>query len=311
MSNFSPYIYELKNLPLVTIKEIDNLFENFTFLNKPKERNTYKISLRQLIHYLIDFGIGYNSVCITTLLEGNKQQFASTMYVNRHESRSPLRPATVVDLKEKLRGAIETLISETIQNNRSGVTVVDTIYPKYIFTLDTKLDSFKLKQLTGKEYIEDTDFVDFAYSNTTQSISKITRENGYIPAKMLLLCPSHDHGKTVNETMKKSINYHWDCYLKPDDGVAWFNHINDVFILNHGSGYGDDAIGSPWNADYSGGHLPSAEVTGPSFSPSWQFPDGVECYPNDEVLPKNTIDGENVTIRFPGRSYRLFKQVGT
>lgn len=308
MSNFSPYIYEINNLPLVTIKKIETLFDHFTFLNKPKERNVYKVSLAQLIHYLIDFGIGYNSVCITTLLPENNgnQEFATTMYVNRHETESPLRPATVVDLKEKLLGAIRTLIHATIQEDRFGATVVDTIYPKYIFTLDTKLTSSKLKQLTGKDYVEEENFTDFPFTNSTTSQSKITNANGLVPADSVLLCPNHNHGGTVNETMKNAINYSWSIYLKPKGDTVWEHHGNIMFI-HHGGFHngGRDALSPVWNGNVSS-HI--GTVTAPSFSPSWQFPTGVSCYANDPVYPTNNTSG-GVTIRYPGRRYRLFKLV--
>jgi hypothetical protein len=311
MSNFSPYIYEINNLPLVTIKKIETLFDHFTFLNKPKERNVYKVSLAQLIHYLIDFGIGYNSVCITTLLpetNGN-QEFASTMYVNRHETESTLRPATVVDLKEKLLGAIRTLIDATIQEDRFGATVVDTIYPKYIFTLDTKLTSSKLKQLTGKDYVEEEDFTNFPFTNSTTSQSKITNANGLIPADSVLLCPNHNHGGTVNDTMKNAISYSWSIYLKPKGDTVWQNHGGIIYEYGggfHSEGW-DKQISPIWNGDcYSSGNI--GEVNVPSFSPSWQFPTGVSCYANDPVYPTNNTAG-GVTIRYPGRRYRLFKLV--
>ena len=307
MSNYSPYIYNLGDLPLVTIKKIEEYFEHFTFLDKPNERNVYKISLAQLIHYLIDFGVGYNSVCTTAVT--SRQEFATTMYVNRHESSSPLRPATAADLKEKLLKVVETLIHETVQQDKYGVYATDSIYPKYIFTLDEELDSIKLKQLTGKDYIEEKDFVDFPFTATTAPSTTITYEDGYVFADFLLLCPEHKHGgddKFTNQ-MSKSIKYSWHAYLKPDKGVAWWGHINNIHTKSDDGT--SDPIGTLYNQVSS--RWKPTTCNSPSISPSWQFPNSVSCYPNEKVYPGNTEDvkgGKYVNIRYPGRRYRLFKR---
>ena len=91
MNDFTPYIYEIGGLPSVTIKKIEDYFNHFTFLDKPDYRNVYKLSLGQLINYMVKFGIGYDSVCITSIT--NQQEFKTTMYVNRHESTDMRRPA--------------------------------------------------------------------------------------------------------------------------------------------------------------------------------------------------------------------------
>ena len=86
MGTFTPYTYKISDfhqLKNYNGSELDAyLYETFTMLNKPVKRNVYKISLAQILHYFIDFGIGFNSVCSTNVT--SIQTFRTTRYMNRH-----------------------------------------------------------------------------------------------------------------------------------------------------------------------------------------------------------------------------------
>lgn len=310
MSSFSPYIYNFNKSGIFTTLQIDvgdinSYYETFTILVKPEKRNVYKISLAQMLNYFVDFGIGYNSVCSHELKKD--QVIYTAMYVNRHQSTSNKRPATVADFKKKLFGVVDAMIAHVVQPDTSGMHNSNRIYPTYFFTLDETLDSYKLKKITGKDYTEVTNFSDFAYSAST-NYSMPKYPDGYVPADTMLLCPEHDH-KDISKEMKKSIGYDWSSWLKPQGHTMWDGHAGNVNVKQFSKYNFDQWI----NPIYSG-KIASTEECAVETSPRWEKPQSVSCFENEKVYPKNTLDvygGKYVTIRYPGRRYRLFKMVGT
>ena len=167
MNNFSPRTYQIYQYDDTDLSQISYYYNCFTLLEKPVERNVYKVSLAQMLHYMFDFGIGYNSKCVTTLT--TQQQFILGRYVNRHATESVKRPATVADLKRKILDVVEEMVRRTVKYNGRLMAKSNTIFPKYLFTLDTSLTPLKLKQITGHDYVEVSDFENFAYSSSDPS----------------------------------------------------------------------------------------------------------------------------------------------
>lgn len=315
MSSFSPFIHQFSELQTSQDDDIETYYHRYTLLAKPypppndQSKNAYKISLAQILNYLIDFGIGYNSVCITTLT--NEQQFSTGMYVNRHETNSSKRPATVADLKTIVEKIVRSMVYHTVYHNGTtdGVKKTNNIYPTYLFTLDENITSEKLKELTGIDYVEVADFKDFPCTEGRDYLMpKYT--DGYIPVDDMLICPKHGHKS--NDSLQNSWKYHW--YVKISSNkklIIWAGHATklgnmllyktkspDVTLNTINCGTKNDELKWTNNA--------SAEY---KCEPSWEYPESVLCHKNNPVYPANTKDG-NVSIRWPGRRYRLFKQVG-
>ena len=126
------------------------------------------------------------------------------------------------------------------------------------------------------------------------------------------MCPAHNHGGDVNSNMQDAISYNWKISLAPDNGIGWVSHVTQVLGLHKGAAR-DDHIQTYWNVANDHGSWPKKlPCACPSMSPNWQFPTSVSCHLNDKVYPPKTKtinDVKYVSIRFPGRRYRLFKQV--
>jgi len=317
MSNsFSPYIYQISELKSLSLPSIDECYNDFTLLVKPDtdnpskpSRNVYKVSLAQMLHYFNDFGLGYNSVCSTTVIV--QQQFSSAMYVNRHGTNSPKRPATIADFKKKVLDIVNAMIAHVVQSDGMGVEVADTVYPKCIFTLDEMLDVVKLKQLTGRDYIEIKDFTDFAYANSGNPYSMPKYQDGYIPADEMLMCPQHNHG--YDKRMKKSIKYQWCAKLKPNGKTIWWRHAWNVGLTRGEllTEY-DNVLTNIFNLYTPPGQDDTLHTSiSTSCTPNWEYPaKNINCYDNNPVYPINTVEtngSKQVSIRWPGRKYRLFK----
>lgn len=305
MSTFSPYKYRLNGFDKIKSmnnSHIENFYNAFSFFNKPIQRNAYKISLAQILNYLVDFGIGYNSVCVTTVT--TYQSFNTARYVNRHGTSSDKRPATISQIKEKLKDAVQAMIRHAVKygNTNNGIKKIDTVYPKYIFTLDTDKNLIqKLKLLTGCTYKDiSDDFTDFAYTSDT-GYAMPAYSNGYVPADTLLMCPPHNH--ETHPDMRKSMVYKWSVTLETHGNVGWEGCMNGCYLAQYQTMH-EDPVLSP--------------ATGPSNivtvvveskgTASWQYPNGVVCEENEKVYPENTMEvgGKNVVpIRYPGRRYRL------
>lgn len=311
MSSFSPYTYDISQLNSyegLSNKNIDEYYNVFTMLAKPEQRNVYKLSLGQLIHYMVDFGIGYNSVCKTTVT--SLQKFTTGMYVNKHGTKSPLRPATVADLKEKVKDVVIKMVRATVRGVRQSVTTstdgakaINTIAPKYLFTLDT--DSHladKLKLLTNHTYTEITDFKDFAYTSNTSFTPQYA--NGYAPADDFLMCPEHNHSS--DENMKKAAKYEIGASLKPMGNTMWSGHAINIKLAEFTKYHYDKAINPLWPvADTISAEPASAEANA-----SWKVPD-VVCETSEDVYPDKTIiigGKKYISLHWPGRRYRLFER---
>ena len=307
MSEYSPYIYQINEFSPTTINNWEtDLFSYYTLITKPTKRNTYKISLAQMIKYCIDFGIGYDSVCITTVT--TQQQFHSTMYVNRHYTTDGKRPATVADLKKKIYDIVKILIRETVKKNAAGVPTGllkrDTIYPKYIFTLDSDLNTDKLKLLTGKTYEKQDNFSDFPFTKSTSSTSIITYSDGYVPSADTLMCPRHDHDKKVSGG---SISYSCKPYVKSSSGnIIWADHLFR-FGMSTAGGWTDEAINPSYHGTMTTAQVSSPEYTGSGLG--WEYPDStVSCAMSDNIPPAGARYNGSSSIRYPGRKYILFKR---
>lgn len=313
MSSFSPYTYKITQFEKSSTTEYYDFYTFLTkpntFLTKPIDRNVYKVSLAQMLNYLVDFGIGYNSVCTATI--ANNQKFKSVKYVNRHGTNSPNRPATVADLKEFLLNAVKAMIRHTVNptgnTDNRGVRRNNIVYPKYIFTLDTDSKfAAKLKTITGKDYVEVNDFSDFAYTSTDSYDMPAEYADGYVSSDLLLMCPAHNH--PVHENMNKSIGYKWKVQLRPQGNTMWEGHANGRQLLAYGS-KGSDRNVNPLcapSAPAGEDKIPMITCTATGTA-NWQYPT-VDCMPNEKQMPLNAIE-DKVTIRFPGRRYRLFKKV--
>lgn len=309
MSSFSPYLHPFENLQTSQDDNLESYYNRYTLLATPVEdrdiaetRNLYKISLAQIINYFVDFGIGYNSVCETTLT--SQQEFLTGMYVNRHKTESVKRPATVADLKAIVEAVVRSMVNHTVYQNRDprGMRATNNVYPTYIFTLDEKLTTEKIKELTNKDYIEIADFTDFPCTNS-KDYNMPNYESGFVPRNIMLVCPKHGH--TADDSMKKSWKYHWNVKIGPKSkNIIWSNHAKSLPTLLFTKYNLDDTL--RYLNENKGNH--TEENASYSCTPSWEYPNGVTCYENTPVYPKNTI-GESVSIRWPGRRYRLFKQV--
>ena len=310
MSTFSPYVYNVEKFSRITglnNSNTDAYYDLYTMLSKPLKRNTYKLSLAQILHYMTDFGIGYNSICEHEL--SKKQLFMTCMYVNRHNSNSVKRPATIADVKLKLIDVVHAMIRHVVKDSdKSGIKKVDIIYPKYLFTLDT--DEYfgqKLERLTDKHYVEVDGFTDFAYAASSGNPWNPSYSKGYVPADSLLMCPKHDH--VPHENMKYAVDYNWSIKLSPQGNIAWDQYMAGFNLHTFKNANQDTAVNPCGGPDGAISNIIPIEAEGHA---SWQYPDNITCYPNPTVYPKNTvnIDGKNmVTIRYPGRRYRLFKRV--
>ena len=126
MSSFSPKTYQIYQYDNTDLSDISYYYNCFTLLEKPKERNVYKVSLAQMLHYMFDFGIGYNSKCVTTVT--TQQQFLVGKYVNRHATNSDKRPATVADLKKKILDVVEAMVKRSVRHNGQTIRKTNTIF---------------------------------------------------------------------------------------------------------------------------------------------------------------------------------------
>lgn len=317
MSTFSPYKYNMSNFKTTQINNRDLYYQTFTFLSKPEKRNTFKLSLAHMINYLVDFGIGYNSVCVTTIT--TQQSFNTGMYVNRHDTKSKLRPATAVDFKEKIIGAVKAMIRHTVNyyngstvKNKWGLVKTNTLYPKYLFTLDTSLTPEKLFKITGQTYVEVKDFQDFAHTSEAQYLMPNEFKDGYVEAKDMLLCPAHTH----TTDLSRHINYSCGASIKPPSNAIWSGTLRQGEFLNDYPGPNGGKFAGDSYTKFDNGRIRQTEgqcgttEVNCSVSPSWKYPTDVKCYESEKKNPINTIDvdGKNVvTLRYPGRRYRLFK----
>ena len=309
MSNFSPKTYRIGRYDSTNLGNISNYYNCFTLLEKPVKatsptsgRNVYKISLAQMLYYMFDFGIGYNSKCVTTLTK--PQQFKLCKYVNRHKTESDKRPATVADLKEKILNVVVELVNKTVKHGTSLISSkTNSIFPKYIFTLDKNLTTLKLKQTTGHDYVEMSDFENFAYASKDPSHSMPKYTNGYVPISAVRCVPKHDHDP--HQKMSDSIWYNWGLHIEPDGKSAWSGHLGSILVSKAG-GWPDNYLGTVR------GITPAYVPVSASYTPSWDKPTGVSCFENKEKDPiniKNTSGGNMLSIRYHGRRYRLFKRI--
>jgi len=207
------------------------------------------------------------------------------------------------------RQVVEALVRHIVKTDKSGIRQNNRVYPRYLFTLDADKNlASKLFQLTGKNYVEVTGFTDFAYTGNGRVREMTANPNGYIPAASLLMCPSHSHEPHPN--MKYSCNYWWYAKMSPQGNTGWDQYV------------GGDKPGGTGLQRYSGHHKDTAltpiyKVTQDNRatvqaigSASWKYPDSIICEENKKVLPLNTVTidkSDQVTIRYPGRRYRLFK----
>lgn len=305
MSTFSPYTYRVSQFASyqgLSNDNIDAYYNVYTMLAKPIKRNVYKLSLGQLLHYMVDFGIGYNSVCITTVT--NLQKFTTGMYVNKHETDSWERPATVADLKEKVFDVVKKIIEVTIKGNNNnptnkGVKKINTIYPKCIFTLDASTQyADKLKLLTGHTYSE-VSFNNFAYSSSSSYTPEYS--SGYAPADDFLMVPNHSHD--THENMKKAISYSWSTSWVTKGNTMWQGHANHTKMAQFEGHHWDSAINYLWEPS----PFEYVECTA-STTPSWETPE-VECEDSEKKYPDDTVTisgSKMISLRWPGRRYRLF-----
>lgn len=310
MNSFSPYTYNISQLNSyegLSNQNIGEYYNVFTMLAKPNKRNVYKLSLGQLIHYMVDFGIGYNSVCETTVT--SLQKFSTGMYVNKHGTHSPLRPATVADLKEKVKNVVKKMIRVTVRGvnqgapSTEGAKAINTIAPKYLFTLDT--DSHladKLTLLTNHPYTEITDFKDFAYTSNTSFIPQYA--NGYAPADDFLMCPEHSHSS--HEKMKKAAKYEIGVSLNPKGNTMWAGHAINISLAKYKGHHYDKAINPLWPGPAS----PATGEAAAQANANWKVPE-VLCENSENVYPDKTITiggKKYISLHWPGRRYRLFKR---
>lgn len=304
MSYFSPYKYNMSKFSEIISLDIEQYYNIFTMLNKPK--NVYKVSLAQLLKYLVDFGIGYNSVCSTEVT--TYQTFNSIKYVNRHGSTSNNRPANISDLKIKLFDVLKAMIRHTVKPDKTGLNRTNSIYPKYIFTLDPSNNfSSKLFNLTNHEYVEVEDFADFAHTSSNQYVMP-KYEYGYVPADSLLLCPKHKH--SPHDKMYDALSYKWHAQFTTSGKVAWAGSMNGISVQRFDGLHYDSSVNPLCNInDIPANMYKEAKV---EMSPSWEKPDSVLCYENEKKYPTNSVDvdgGKQLSIRYPGRRYRLFKRL--
>lgn len=307
MANFSPYTYRVQEFAAyegLSNQNIDAYYNVYTMLAKPKKRNVYKLSLGQLLHYMVDFGIGYNSVCVTAVT--NLQKFATGMYVNRHETHSDFRPATVSDLKEKVLDVVREMIRATVKGTSTandGIKEINTVYPKYIFTLDTSTDfADKLKLLTNHTYVDVTTFNDFAYTSSTTFIP--LHLDGYARADDFLMCPLHDHDP--HSKMSEAISYSIGVSFRPKGSTMWAGHAGHAKLAQFKHHNYDSVINPIYNPNFGTGYV---EVTA-SANASWEKP-RVICEESENKYPDGTItvNGiKQISLRWPGRRYRLFKR---
>ena len=310
MGSFSPKTYQIYQYDDTNLSQISYYYNCFTLLEKPEERNVYKVSLAQMLHYMFDFGIGYNSKCVTTLT--TQQQFATGRYVNRHATLSPKRPATVADLKRKILDVVEALVKRSVKYpypNGNLISKINTIFPKYLFTLDSSLTTLKLKQMTGHDYVEMTDFENFAYASDSSVYTMPQYNTGYVPVSAVRCVPVHSHN--THQDIKKSISYSWSAKLSPQGNSAWAGkHLFNISCSYNSHSGPVDPVGKVGGANHSGAGGVIDCVA--SMSPSWDKPSGVSCFENEEKDPVNTVsNGESkvLSIRYHGRRYKLFKRV--
>lgn len=315
MKSFSPYIFKIHELSPLTIDDINSYYNSSTFLGKDKDkkRNAYKVSLAHLIHYLVDFGIGYNSVCVTAL--SKPQVFTSGLYVNRHSTRSKQRPATVADLKEKVLDILETLIrvavrgNGTADNSTDGIRDRNKIFPKCIFTQDKSSGLInKLKKLTGHTY-QEKEFTDFIFTSSNYVNTRLEYENGYITdIDNYLTIQAHTHDVA---SLGNKITYKADGHLDPQGNTVWGNwHLINSLAYTDGSTKDTNINpinGAKTESDVSSHLCEEAAYTSPTIP--WAYPSGVNCAPGGRMDPAGltTIGGNKcINIRYPGRRYRLF-----
>lgn len=303
MSSFSPRTYQIYQYGNTNLEQISHYYNCFTLLEKPRERNVYKVSLAQMLHYMSDFGIGYNSKCVTALTM--QQQFTIGRYVNRHATLSEKRPATVADLKKKILDVVEAMVKRTVCHNGSLMSKTNTIFPKYLFTLDTSLTPLKLKQITGHDYVEVSDFENFAYSSSDPVYSMQKYQNGYVPISAIRCVPEHDH--SVHSNIDRTISYSWSIGLHPQGNTAWNGHIFNI-SCSHSGGWTDTMLGNVMGLI----NVSVSEDCKGTMNCSWDKPTGVSCFENEEKDPENAVStssGKMLSIRYHGRRYRLFKRV--
>lgn len=311
MNSFSPKTYQIHQYDDTNLSQISNYYNCFTLLEKPIERNVYKVSLSQMLHYMFDFGIGYNSKCVTTVT--TQQQFTLGRYVNRHATSSTKRPATVADLKRKILDVVEAMVKRTVQYPlTSNITAnlikkTNTIFPKYLFTLDTSLTPLKLKQITGHDYVEVSDFENFSYASNSTSYNMPKYQNGYVPLDSVRCVPKHTH--KFHSSIDKTISYSWGIGLHPQGNSCWAGHAFNISCSRAG-GWVDHHIGQAMGSDFGSGSECMIEVAGEMFC-SWDKPTGVSCFENEEKEPVNTVNsnGKKLSIRYHGRRYRIFKKI--
>lgn len=311
-NSFNPHIYQVSKFPELSINAFSELSNNYVFLGKPTKRNIFKLSLAQMLHYFIDFGIGYQSVCVTAL--HTPQHFDLGRYVNRHGSISDNRPATIADFKEKVLNVVKEMVRHTVNyyspgsgnplvEVNGGMRVINNVYPSHIFTLDTdrKLAQ-KLEELTGYEYVERS-FTDFAYLSSSEQHTMPNFKNGLIPIEKMLYCPEHSH--TIGSM---TVKFGYSGRSKPEgkepaqSHTSWKGRITGDKSICAGSGKQVVQFGSEDNTCAS--H---------TFDVSWGQPTGITCYPAKSQEPAGaiTVNGERViSVRYPGRRYRLFVRTG-
>lgn len=310
MSRFSPKTYQIYQYDNTDLSQISYYYNCFTLLEKPIERNVYKVSLAQMLHYMFDFGIGYNSKCVTTLT--TQQQFTVGRYVNRHATQSPLRPATVADLKKKILNVVEALVKRSIRHKGNLIAKSNNIFPTYLFTLDNTLDALKLKQITGHDYVEMSDFENFAYISNSSPYVMPKYRTGYVPISAVRCVPNHSHD--THSKINRTISYSWSLGIFPKGHSSWAGHMFNISCSSAG-GWTDNTLGQVMGLNFAD----SSSETGNTYQDcvatlhcSWDKPSGVSCYENEEKDPVNTVsttDGSKLSIRYFGRRYRLFKKV--
>ena len=309
MSNFSPRIYQVSSFKEKNFSNPSEYFNYFTLLDKPVKRNVYKISLAHMLHYMINFGIGYDSVCVTTLT--TQQQFDLGRYVNRHGSTSVNRPATVADLKEKILKIVDTLVDHAVSSTNNGLLRrTNTIYPTYILTLDTEITPSKLKDITYHDYVELDDFSDFLYSGPS-AYEMPKYSDGYVPLSAVKTVPLHSHDP--HKDIRKAMSFSGGAKLKPAGKSIWYGHGSKIWLCGkHENGVRVETGGNGTKPGTFQKHntveLSSGGRASCSVSYSWETPTGAECAENAEKDPVNTKGGK-LSIRYPGRRYRIFKRI--
>lgn len=304
-----------------TLAPIDRNINN----PKPQTNDITKLSLKTMSDYILKFGITADEPDIPQFTVNKDQEFNSVSYTGQCEPEyvagcpeSNNRPATIRDVFNALdNDVLVPVFNELVDTN--AFEAVNTLQPDYILSLDDKLNTDMLYNLTDSMYV-DINAAHFIYvgaaSNYTSMVS-----SGLVDPEELTVFIKHTHPNIIVDNRNVNVVRTNASYFYRTDNTGAGQSMSFKTTIKAGvRQYGSQKYqGTTWFRRENYVYISEAGVSALSGDQYIELNGDIEdkvnarsidatCLENAATAPNYIPSLKKVSVRYGARCYRIFEK---